>query len=268
MRKLENIYIFFDTISIIVRNISPLSKKVYYLGFFVWISLIKPKRSVLFDNKTIYFSNFTSFVASLTEIFFSKSIDFASTTNSPYIIDCGANIGLSALYYKTLYPTSKLICIEAVPKTFKLLKKNLKEYNNISLYNNALSNQSGRLVNIPTADNNFDAAASLFKTPKTKTKVTTIQLSKLLTKDIVDCLILDIEGNEEKILEDLTKANKLKLIRNIFVEFHNYQNGSLSKITSILSDNGYVIIPGCGVRPPYNKYKGVFYALPMYAYSK
>src|ERR1044071_4816990 len=53
-----------------------------------------------------------SFVAGYEEIFKRENykVDFA--TNDPFIIDCGSNIGLSIIYFKTRYPNAKIIGFE------------------------------------------------------------------------------------------------------------------------------------------------------------
>jgi FkbM family methyltransferase len=42
---------------------------------------------------------------------------------SPYIIDAGANIGLSIIYFKKKYPNSKIVAFEPDKLIFNILKK-------------------------------------------------------------------------------------------------------------------------------------------------
>lgn len=274
MHNLETIYRFLDTIAAIVRNINPLSKKIYFIGFYIKNYFIKPSEKVDFMDRKIYFDNSNSLLSGLTEIFFNKSYDFDTNSDSPVIIDCGANIGLTAIYFKDKYPNAKITCLEPVPQTYKLLKKNLKGFTNLTiLFAGANNFVSGKNIFIPIneyADSlNYSTYKNRWsKNAKYKTlKVKTIKISSLIN-DNVDCLILDIEGNENLILKDLNKSKKLKLIRNIFVEFHNYNNSSLVKIIDILKENNFELIIGSGVRPPYKNYKYKFWSLPIYAYQK
>jgi FkbM family methyltransferase len=46
------------------------------------------------------------------------------------ILDLGANIGLSAIYFARLFPDAELACVEPAPDNFRLLNQNL-ELNNI-----------------------------------------------------------------------------------------------------------------------------------------
>ena len=43
------------------------------------------------------------------------------------ILDLGANIGLSAIYFARCYPESRIACVEPMPGNLKLLIRNLKE---------------------------------------------------------------------------------------------------------------------------------------------
>jgi FkbM family methyltransferase len=43
------------------------------------------------------------------------------------ILDLGANIGLSAIYFARCYPGSRLACVEPVPDNVRLLVRNLKD---------------------------------------------------------------------------------------------------------------------------------------------
>ena len=63
------------------------------------------------------------------EIIEKNIYQFKSSNDSPVIIDCGANIGMSVVYFKRLYPKSKLIAFEPDPTLFEMLSKNIKNFN-------------------------------------------------------------------------------------------------------------------------------------------
>lgn len=44
----------------------------------------------------------------------------------PLIVDCGANIGASALWFEAQFPTSQIVCIEPEPGNFALLQRNCR----------------------------------------------------------------------------------------------------------------------------------------------
>lgn len=50
------------------------------------------------------------------------------TIQPKVILDVGANIGLTSLYYLTRYPQAHLYCFEPLPENLQLLAKNLEPY--------------------------------------------------------------------------------------------------------------------------------------------
>ena len=51
---------------------------------------------------------------------------FEPRQSEPLIIDCGANIGVSVLEWKTRWPMSRIICFEPDPDAFRLLSLNME----------------------------------------------------------------------------------------------------------------------------------------------
>ena len=47
------------------------------------------------------------------------------------ILDCGGNIGCSAVYFAVKYPSAKIYCVEPQKDNFTLLKMNTKFYANV-----------------------------------------------------------------------------------------------------------------------------------------
>ena len=75
---------------------------------------------------------------------FTKNIYFFETENpAPHIIDCGGHIGLAVLYFKSLYPRSRVLTFEPNPETFSLLKRNIVQnsLHGVEAVNMALSHE-------------------------------------------------------------------------------------------------------------------------------
>jgi len=51
------------------------------------------------------------------EIFAREEYLFETSTPQPVIFDCGANIGMATPFFKWLYPESRVMCVEADPRT-------------------------------------------------------------------------------------------------------------------------------------------------------
>ena len=197
-----------------------------------------------FANKRVSFGSYKlevpdcmSFLWQFKEIFADHSYKFSCDSTNPIIIDCGANIGMSILYYKQLFPNSEITAFEASPTIAKLLKSNLAANNitDVNLVEKAVwTDEEGIWFANEAAD-----SSSMFLGGQ-KILVPSIKLSNFLkTKSKIDFLKMDIEGAETEVLKDC--RFDLKHVENIFVEFHSYIDHyqSLSTVLQVLEENGF-----------------------------
>ena len=99
-----------------------IKSKTYRKYIFRFVLLMFKKRfrkgEVRIFGKKFCYNDSLSFLIMFEEIFIREVYRFASTNTSPIVLDCGANIGLSILYFTRLYPMLKfglsnliLVCI-------------------------------------------------------------------------------------------------------------------------------------------------------------
>lgn len=189
---------------------------------------------------TITYPDYLSYINCYREIFEDHIYSIGKIEN-PYIIDCGSNIGLSVIYFKTENPSAKILAFEADPSVYKFLNENIKSFNldKVELVNKALwDTKTTILFNSEGADSGriWDLKEDALQLQKQE--IETVILSEYITEKI-DLLKLDIEGAETKVLFEI--ENKLHLINRIFIEYHSFANStqSLDEILSILRRNGY-----------------------------
>ena len=196
--------------------------------------------SFLFQGNEIQFPDAASFTAMYEEIFFKNVYTFSSEKTSPFIIDCGANIGVSVLYFKTLYPQSEIIAFEPDKNIFNYLKKNINSFKheNVTLINSGVwieekelefhfeGADAGRIVNQKLESNHY------------VDKIKVEKLSKYIGKE-VDFLKIDIEGAELEVLKEIEQ--KLHFVNNIFIEYHSFTSKTqeLDVLLNLLSRNGF-----------------------------
>src|SRR6266700_808266 len=98
------------------------------------------KGSFSLNGKEINFPDAASFRFMYRELFQEQIYLFNAESNSPYIIDCGANIGMSVIYFKKLYPDSKIIAFEPEKGIFGYLSRNVAAFGlrDIELNNKAV----------------------------------------------------------------------------------------------------------------------------------
>ncbi len=189
-------------------------------------------------GKRITIADVPSFFFMHNEIFIKKIYNFNSITDRPYIIDCGANIGLSIIYFKQLCPDAEIVGFEPDKKIFDILQKNIKSFAcaDVTLIEKAVWNKETEI--------NFwnEGADGGRMTEKTEVRgsasVQTTSLRKYLNRP-VDFLKIDIEGAETVVLEDC--ADLLHNVKNLFVEYHSFtdKKQDLERLLSILSNAGF-----------------------------
>ena len=176
-----------------------------------------------FRDLTIHYTDEDELNTLLEEIWRKRSYYADLNTNTPYIIDAGAHIGITTLYLHSLYPQAEFLCIEPNPQNLILLKQNLAENNvtNVTILPKALSKTEGT-VKLFT-NSRWTVFSSLLPNGWTGEEkgeyvdVETIPFSSLLTRPI-DLVKMDIEGEETIVIREAQA--KLHFIKHIIIEFH------------------------------------------------
>jgi FkbM family methyltransferase len=190
-----------------------------------------------FLNYKIDVPDLPSFIWQFKEIFVDEIYKFDASNSriTPLIYDCGANIGMSVLYFKTMFPNAKIIAFEADPKICKYLRENLKKngINNVDVIEGAV------WINNDEVEFNSEGVdgGSIYGKGNIK-KVKSVRLKELLEKEKeIDLLKIDIEGAEYEVLMDC--RDSLRNVRNIFVEYHSWNNKEqkLGEILKVLEEN-------------------------------
>ena len=175
-----------------------------------------------------------SFIYQYLEIFQKEILTFKTNSKQPTIIDCGANIGVSLIFFKQLYPNSLISAFEPDPKIFKILEQNTKclASDGLTLHNSAVWNKKGTI----TFKQNDSDGGKIFS--KGNTLVKTERLSDFLNEK-VDFLKIDIEGAEKVVLPSIEE--KLSNVDKLFLELHISQDDPklLEEACSILRRNHF-----------------------------
>lgn len=165
--------------------------------------------------------------------------EFKAGNNSPYIIDCGANIGLSVIFFKQLYPNSTVSAFEPDRNIFNALAANVKAFgfSNVNLYQEAIWKEDCEISF--KIEGGFSGRIPKPEDSSNITKVKARRLKNLLLDKKIDFLKIDIEGAEYEVLVDC--KDSLKNVDCIFIEYHSHINEpqKLDEILSILSNNGF-----------------------------
>jgi FkbM family methyltransferase len=217
-----------------------LSSSYYYLLYFIFLATIKKRNQegrLRFGKINIKYNDITAFVGMYHEIYFQQHYKFIPKNKQPVIIDCGANIGLSVIYFHQLIPDAKIIAIEADPNVASILEYNLRtNHCQAEVITKAVWNSDDEFLSFSQAGAD---AGSFYGTEKI-IQVPTIRLQSILAQfEEIELIKIDIEGAEVTVVEDsymeFKKANK------VFIEFHSFdgQVQKLDQILGLLSSVGF-----------------------------
>jgi len=225
----------FNSLYKFLRN--PLERKFTYLSIIYGNKKRFQESRIKFVGFDFLIPDTLSFIWQFKEIFVEEYYRFETKSQTPVIYDCGANVGTSCAYFKFRYPKSKIIAFEPNIKIAEFFSKNIKQNSleNIELISKAVwIDNNGLELGLDDAD------ASSIHLVQNKTKVESIRLKDYLDKEaVVDMLKMDIEGAEIEVLKDCRQS--LNNVKNIFVEFHSYRNGTqkLSELIDVLESAGF-----------------------------
>ncbi|HEY5657150.1 MAG TPA: FkbM family methyltransferase [Myxococcota bacterium] len=192
-----------------------------------------------------------SFYNNYREIFVDEIYRFSSPDARPVIVDCGANIGTSILYFKSIYPDCSITALEADPGMFSILENNLaaRGLEGITLINKALHHE-GLPVSFHVEGADAGRIHPLGDACKESITVETIRLDDLIGER-VDFLKIDVEGAETEVI---CASRKLGRASSLFVEYHSFADSPqiLPRLLSALTDCGFryfIQTQQCPARP-------------------
>jgi FkbM family methyltransferase len=137
------------------------------------------------------------------------------------ILDLGANIGLSAIYFARLYPRSRIACVEPMPENVRLLIRNLKENAvEADVIAAAIDAKDGVVaIERGAADYGHRIAAAASAGSLEVASVSIPSILRRLGWDRIGLLKIDIEGHESVLLSQACEW--LDDVDALCVEYHH-----------------------------------------------
>jgi FkbM family methyltransferase len=193
---------------------------------------------VLLEGKPFLIPDSVSCYYAYKEIFENEIYRFDAGNATPRIMDCGANIGLSVLYFKKLYPDASITAIEADPRIFTYLAKNLDAFGgpSVKILQKAVTAGEGEIL---FHHEGADAGCLLREGEESSgaSRVASVKLDELITEP-VDFLKMDIEGAE---IDALLSCSRLGDVKRLFVEYHSFANRKqrLQELLQFFTEHGF-----------------------------
>lgn len=196
---------------------------------------------------TMWYENAEEFRILKREIFGRNDYYVALEGERPVIVDAGAYIGDTVLYFKQLYPNARVVALEPYPHSFDLLKRNVEEnqLSGVELLQVALAPKSGPLTLHADISGHdwFTTVSQIERGWDKRQKTTPIAATGCTLAQIVqgkiDLLKMDIEGAERAILRSL--KSELGRIKNIVMELHPVGGRLPREVWGLLAKAGYLV---------------------------
>jgi FkbM family methyltransferase len=142
------------------------------------------------------------------------------------IVDIGANIGLTAIYFRMLYPISRICCFEPCSSSFGMLKENTASFSGIETYRLAVSDYDGKANLKIHKDNSGQNSLTFDGENFTNRETVMVRNAYPLLQEMllttVDVLKIDTEGSEVPIMRSLVPM--LPQVRHVLVETHSSED--------------------------------------------
>lgn len=195
---------------------------------------------LLKSTQQIFLRTYAGDIRMFYEIFLEQVYQLASDfkLQYPVIIDAGANIGLSALYFNRRFPSAKIFCLEPSAANCQVLRLNLQQLiaqQQVVVAQMAIADKEGRM--------GFDQTGEAFNAALNESgreTVDAISMNRLMDNyrlEKVGLLKMDIEGAEEKVFAG--NLSWLDNVEAILIELHGKVREK--EITRLLVERGFTL---------------------------
>lgn len=147
--------------------------------------------------------------------------EIVASGRQPLIIDCGANIGCSALWLHARYPKAHIVAIEPAPDNFEILRANCEDLD-IDVIQAGVSATDGhaRLSDAGGSEMGYRTTPDGNGPEVTMVAIGTLLASKPASRYVPFLLKIDIEGAEKTLFSGDTSA--LAVFPLIIMEPHDW----------------------------------------------
>ena len=184
----------------------------------------------------------SSDVGVFDQVFRQRQADFAVEGEPEFIVDAGANTGLTAARFATRFPRARILALEIDPSNFDLLQRNTRHYPNVEPVHKGLWSHRTRIrVDNPDAESWAFQAAEVKGSEDASIEalgVADLMVDYRLPR--IDLLKIDIEGAEHEVFAGGIDA-WIDRVAMIAVETHvRMRPGCTDAIRRAVAGHGFV----------------------------
>lgn len=173
---------------------------------------------------------FISDITVFYQVLLVQSYKIKINTEPKFILDCGANIGSSSVFFVNLFPLAQIIAVEPELENFKILVKNTVPHKNIILVNRCIWSHEERL-NISYSDLGLFVFTIKEIDKYHEPAIKAVSIQQLMAKfqmDTIDILKVDIEGSEKELFKKNVDL-RMPYVRLIIIKLRDGLRSGASK---------------------------------------
>ena len=162
--------------------------------------------------------------------------NFCLPSSANVIVDAGAYIGITAIFYAKKFPAARVFAIEADRSNFQLMLKNIRPYPNITPIHAALWDSEGYLsIGDPLPGACCSGwACTVSSRPGNVRAITIRSLMKDFGIDHINLLKINVEGSEKEIFEACDWQDQ---VDSIVIDLHDrFKPGCSEAVNRALQD--------------------------------
>jgi FkbM family methyltransferase len=162
------------------------------------------------------------------------------------ILDCGANIGLTSLYFSRKFPGCNILALEPEPENFQQLLRNLKVngLNHVRAVQKGVWSKKALLEHDVSFCHAKDWAFSVRESTHGNGTIEVDTLDNIVNENKfpdADYIKMDVEGSEFELFRNLDSwASVFSKAKVVSIEVHE-KKGTLTEIEQVLVEAGFAV---------------------------
>ncbi len=185
--------------------------------------------------------NKTSDIPTFYQCIYNEEYNLELNFNPKVIIDLGANIGLTTVFFKKKFPNAKIISVEPESSNFSLLKKNTKNLDDIVLIQGGIWKRSTNLLIEDNGYGHYGYTVKEINEPS-EDSIPAYGIKDIVDKekiDSIDILKIDIEGSEKELFQE-NFEHWLPMVKVLIIELHDRMKpGCAQSFFKVMSDYNF-----------------------------
>jgi FkbM family methyltransferase len=188
---------------------------------------------ICLDGNVFKYQDLHKFYSEAVRLFQQGCYNFTGTSDAPVIVDCGAYVGLTTLYYAQKFPEASIHSFEGDPIRARMAQDNLNSSGafNARVYGNAVWIEEGH---VPFEASGAGSGAGPIE-------VAAIRLKTFIGTNSIDLLRLNIKGAEIPVLKDC--APLLPQMGMVIIELQSPSEGdtSFDELSSLFREHDFEV---------------------------